>query len=110
MSPPTEKMTSYQFGPSISGWEVLWSRINPLLDPIKVPALPANLMRSMEVNSVYRVKTTESIADVLIEPEIRDYGTLDFEHYQPIIDVGYKAAMKELGRIKKLDNGRYLLA
>jgi len=110
MSPPSEKMTSYEFGPSISGWDVLWSRINPLIKPIHVPPLPANLMRSMEINSVYKVKTTESIADVLIEPEIRDYGTLDFAQYQPIIEVGYQTAIGELGKIKTKEAGRYYLA
>jgi predicted acylesterase/phospholipase RssA/CRP-like cAMP-binding protein len=102
MSPAREMMEAYQFGSSISGWRVLWSRINPFIEPIDVPNLAANLIRSMEISSVYRIKTTETQADVLIQPEVEGYGMLDFDCYEPIIEIGYQAAKAQLAQIQNL--------
>jgi len=102
MSPAREMVEDYQFGSSISGWQVLWSRINPFIEPTNVPNLAANLMRSMEIGSVYRIKTTETQADVLIQPDVEGYGMLDFDCYEPIIEIGYKAAKEQLSQIQNL--------
>jgi len=110
MSPPKEMSEAYQFNSSISGWQVLWSRINPFIEPINVPNLAANLMRAMEISSVYHVKTTETLADVLIQPDIKGYGMLDFASYEPIIEIGYQAAMKQLRKIQRVEKDRYLLS
>ena len=34
-SPARCKLEEYDFGPSISGWQVLWKRLNPLLLPCR---------------------------------------------------------------------------
>jgi predicted acylesterase/phospholipase RssA/CRP-like cAMP-binding protein len=102
MSPAREMMEVYQFGSSISGWQVLWSRINPFVEPSSVPNLAVNLMRSMEISSVYRIKTTETQADILIQPNVVGYGMLDFDCYEPIIEIGYQAASEQLAQIEKL--------
>jgi len=102
MSPAKEMMEVYQFGSSISGWQVLWSRINPFVEPTNVPNLAVNLMRSMEISSVYRIKTTETQADVLIQPDVEGYGMLDFDCYEPIIEIGYQAAKEQLSQNQNL--------
>jgi predicted acylesterase/phospholipase RssA len=88
------------FDASISGWRVLWSRINPLVKPMNVPNIGSTLIRAMELSSVYRIKTEESLADLVIEPEVMHFGTLDFAAYEEIIELGYQSAREQLAELQ----------
>lgn len=96
VSPHRQSETDYDFGESISGWDVLLSRVNPLADSRRVPSLASIMLRTMEVNSLYQRSTAEHLADILIEPDVRDIGGLDFAAYQTLIDRGYEAGCREL--------------
>jgi predicted acylesterase/phospholipase RssA/CRP-like cAMP-binding protein len=98
VSPPKEMPKAYQFGPSISGWQVLWRRINPFARQIHVPNLAANLVRTLEVDSVYLLKSTQSLADLLIQPDVKGFASLDFAAYEPISEIGYQAAREQLAQ------------
>jgi len=87
---------AFHFGSSISGWQVLWSRLNPFGEPIHAPSLASNLVRSLEISSEYQMKTSECLADVIIQPQVSQYGMLDFASYEPIAEAGYQVAIKEL--------------
>jgi predicted acylesterase/phospholipase RssA/CRP-like cAMP-binding protein len=89
------------FDTSISGWHVLWSRINPMAKRMNVPNIGSTIIRSMEVSSVYRINTEESLADLVIEPAVMHYGTLDFAAYEDIIELGYQAVHEQLAQIQK---------
>ncbi len=97
VSPPQERFEDYQFGSGISGWRVLWSRINPFTEPIRVPALASSVIRALEVDSVYMLKTIQGLADVLIQPDVAGFASLDFSAYEPISQIGYQAALEQLG-------------
>jgi len=98
VSPTEETAQAYQFGASISGWQVLWSRINPFVKRIRVPTLGANLIRSLEINGVYQIKSKQSLADLLIQPEVKQYPILAFAAYRSIADAGYQVACEQLAR------------
>ena len=90
------------FDASISGWQVLWSRINPFTKPKRIPSIGSTLIRSMEISSAYQLKMGESLADVLIEPDVMQFGTLDFAAYREIIELGYQAALEKLVQFENL--------
>jgi predicted acylesterase/phospholipase RssA/CRP-like cAMP-binding protein len=96
VSPAQEMSTRYEFGPSISGWKVLWSRINPLAERIEVPNLFANLVRALRINSTQQTKSMPGLTDLLIEPDVKEFASLDFGAYQPIAEVGYQEALGQL--------------
>lgn len=98
VNPLQEKSESYQFGSSISGWRVLWNRVNPLTRPMQVPNLASNLLRVLEVNSAYQIMTRRGLADLLILPDVEEYAILDFDAYDPIIEAGYRVAREQLAR------------
>jgi predicted acylesterase/phospholipase RssA len=104
VSPAKEMATDYEFGPSISGWRVLWSRINPLAKRMEVPNLVANLMRALEISSIHQKKSMPGLADLLIEPEVKDYASLDFAAYEPIAEVGYQEALGQLAAWQSRQN------
>jgi NTE family protein/lysophospholipid hydrolase len=98
VSPPKDMAETYSFGSSISGWRLLWNRINPLSERVSVPSLGANLMRTLELNSVYKVKTEQTLADVIISPDVKSYSLMDYPAYEAISELGYQEARKQLGR------------
>jgi len=87
----------YPYGDAISGWRVLWSRINPLALPIKVPSMAAVLLRAVEIASVamQRGAILRGV-DLYIRLPVQQYGMLDFQAAPAIIDVGYRAARTSL--------------
>lgn len=95
-SPRKDRMRNYDFGPSISGWQVLASRLNPFAKPMRVPSIFLTLMRATEVNSAYRSQFTYNEADLVIAPPVTQFRTLDFGAYAAIIDTGYAAAKEQV--------------
>ena len=63
-SPEKELDTDFDFDPSISGWKILWSKLNFFAKPIKIPSLSEVILRSMEVNSASKAKRLNREADV----------------------------------------------
>lgn len=98
VSPTGQAERDYAFGDSISGWEILARRANPFSPNDQVPTLIEIMLRTMEVNSLYHRNTAERLADILIEPDVRDVGALDFAAYRTLIDRGYEAGREELAR------------
>lgn len=96
VSPHREKPYPHPFSESISGWRVLWSRINPFGKPIRVPTLVGTMLRTVEVNSLYQRRAAEQLADLLIEPDVRDFNFLDFAAYRELERRGYDAAQAVL--------------
>lgn len=98
VTPRREKPFPHTFGESVSGWQVLGSRLNPFGKPIQVPTLVGTMLRTVEVNSLYRRKLAEEYVDILIEPDVSEYRFLDFDAYQELIRRGYEAGRKVLER------------
>jgi predicted acylesterase/phospholipase RssA len=96
VTPAREKMRNYRFGPSVSGWDTLWRRINPFAQKLRAPSLFGSIMRSIEINNAYRMKSPsfQRVADVLIDLPLEQFRTLDFDSYAAIIEAGYQATQQ----------------
>jgi predicted acylesterase/phospholipase RssA len=86
----------YDFGPSISGWRILWSRLNPFRPAIRVPSLAATVWRSHEIAGASEARRSHAMADLVIQPDIGAFGLMDYESYDAIIELGYQAAREQL--------------
>ncbi len=87
----------YDFGPSVSGWQVLWRKLNPFAKPINVPSIYTLIDYVGFLNSNYHKKKASAFADIMIAPQsISEFSSLDFEAYDKIIEIGYQEAMKHL--------------
>lgn len=96
VSPLREKPSAYELGESLSGWKVLWNRVNPFSKRMNVPTLASTMLRTVEVNSLYHRKEAVRYADLLIEPDTRNYNFLDFEAYRELEQRGFEAGMAAL--------------
>lgn len=91
-----ESARSYNFGDSVSGWQVLWSRLNPFATSIRAPSMIGTLTRSTSVGSRYQMQAMAEIADIVINYPTDGYSSLQFDRHDELIDIGYEKAMTVL--------------
>ncbi len=95
--PDVDLLRDYDFGPSVSGWQALASKLNPLARRDSPPLIFESLVRVLALNSVQQAKTQRGFADVYVRPPVEKYNILDFGAYAQIADIGYRSAMEALG-------------
>jgi len=92
VSADTDLTDNYQLSDSLSGWRVLWSKLNPFVSDIKAPSIIDTLKRATELNSVQKRRETKALVDIFINPPVTAYGLTQFEAYQTLIQAGYESA------------------
>lgn len=107
VAPDCDKASTFKYDDSISGWKVLINRLNPMSEKEAVPSMIWTIMRSMEVNNIHLQNKMDKLTDLLIHPEVSKYGMLDFGLFEPIIEIGYKAALPKLKEWKPTYLKRY---
>jgi NTE family protein len=82
------------FGDSLSGWSVLWGKLNPRSRGASPPSVGAVLMRSTELASVraQREVISRGAAELYLRPPVDHFGMLDFKQIRAVLDTGYRYA------------------
>ncbi len=102
--PDVDLLRDYRFGPSISGWQALATKLNPLgRRDSSAPLIFESLLRVLALNDVHQAKTKRLFADVYIRPPVEKYNILDFGAYAKIANAGYRSAMEALGDWEDLE-------
>ncbi|XP_015235409.1 PREDICTED: patatin-like phospholipase domain-containing protein 7 [Cyprinodon variegatus] len=79
------------YGDSLSGWWLLWKRLNPLAEKVKVLNMAEIQTRLAYVCCVRQLEVVrDSDYCEYIRPPIDRYGTLDFGKFDEIAEVGYQ--------------------
>ncbi len=81
---------------AVSGWKLLLHRLLPFLKPRKVPGIVGTLLRCLEVNSIRRSASQQTQAQLLLQPDARSVGMLDFEDLETAPLIGYEAAKERI--------------
>jgi predicted acylesterase/phospholipase RssA len=102
--PDVDLLRDYRFGPSISGWQTLAAKLNPLRrrGDGSAPLIFESLLRVLALNDVHQAKTKRGFADVYIRPPVEKYNILDFGAYRQIADLGYHSAGEALAAWERL--------
>ncbi|XP_035260001.1 patatin-like phospholipase domain-containing protein 6 isoform X2 [Anguilla anguilla] len=78
------------YGDSLSGWWLLWKRINPWAEKVKVPDMAEIQSRLAYVSCVRQLEVVKKSAYCeYIRPPIDRFKTMDFGKFDEIYDVGY---------------------
>lgn len=93
-----EQFHYYDFGSSLSGWQVFLSRINPFAESIRIPRIAETLLRATDIKGIEQLNQARAMLDVLVEPNVRSISLLDFKYYEQISEIGYKEAQKIFAR------------
>lgn len=95
-NPRKERPRTWEFGPSISGWEVLRSRLLPGRKAQRVPTLVGTVLRALALNSNYHLQHMEDLADLFIQLDTSEFGIMDWSAYPALIDLGYETAQEDI--------------
>ena len=93
-----EKSRSWEFGPSISGWDVLRSRLIPGRKAQRVPSLVGTIVHSLAINSAYQLQYMEEQADLFIQLDTSEFGIMDWSAYPSLIDLGRETARDDINK------------
>ena len=74
-----------------SAWKFVWHRVVPGLSAIRTPRLGDLLVRTMTVSSAERMAEVMRGVDVLIEPDVANFGMLQFKAIDALIERGFAA-------------------
>ncbi|TRY92648.1 hypothetical protein DNTS_007699 [Danionella cerebrum] len=79
------------YGDSLSGWWLLWKRINPWAEKVKVPDMAEIQSRLAYVSCVRQLELVKKSAYCeYIRPPIDRFKTMDFGKFDEIYDLGYQ--------------------
>jgi len=80
----------------LSGWGPFARRLSPLGAGSELPGIVELLLRATETGNVLSAKRLEHEADVVLHPDVTEFGLLAWERMDEIIEAGYRYAIKEL--------------
>jgi NTE family protein len=79
-----------------SAWAVLRGRYLPFARKYRVPGLSTVLLRATELGTVARVREQARQADLLLQPQVRQFGMTEVKSFDRIVQAGYEHAMERL--------------
>ena len=77
---------------NISGWKLLWRKLNPFATPVNVPTIGQIMARVAVINDVQNMPMARDLADFYIRLDLRTYGMLEFKALEQIVADGYRSA------------------
>nr|XP_020647244.1 neuropathy target esterase [Pogona vitticeps] len=79
------------YGDSLSGWWLLWKRLNPWAEKVKVPDMAEIQSRLAYVSCVRQLEVVKNSSYCeYIRPPIDRFKTMDFGKFDEIYEVGYQ--------------------
>jgi predicted acylesterase/phospholipase RssA/CRP-like cAMP-binding protein len=97
VAPAVDKVKPYRFGPELSGWQVLRSRVLPWAKRMRAPSLVGSLLRTQEINSVMSLRSGLRFVDLLVEPSVDRFRLNEYDRHVELIASGYDAGKQALG-------------
>ena len=83
----------YNYGDALSGWWLLWRKINPFAKPVHVPSMSDISQRICYIRSDLNLELTkENFCSLYLRPPVNHYPLLAFGRYGEISGVGYEYA------------------
>ena len=80
----------------VSGWGPWTRRMSPVSASPNLPSIVDLLVRATETSNVLSVNRLEQEADIVLHPDMTEFGVLAWERLDDIVEAGYRHAMKEL--------------
>ncbi|MDX8400443.1 MAG: cyclic nucleotide-binding and patatin-like phospholipase domain-containing protein, partial [Gallionellaceae bacterium] len=100
--PAVDLAENIDYGENLSGWKILWSKINPFIEPIKAPDIRTILQRAGELASILNEKNTvQKSSDLYLRIPVEQYQLKDFDKAQEIIKTGYQYAKEKITEWEK---------
>lgn len=81
----------------VSGWQLLWNRLNPLAPRINMPGMVQILTRAGMIGGLaQQKKMRDGLADLYLRPPVKHFPLTGYKRAQAISDAGYHYAREQL--------------
>jgi NTE family protein/lysophospholipid hydrolase len=84
--------------PSVSGWRLLWSRLNPFGAKSEVPTIFHILTRSAMLTTISNAESVKTSADLYLQPPTQGISLFDWGALDQSVEAGYRYASEQLER------------
>lgn len=103
VSPPIDLKRNSDYGLSLSGWRLLWNKINPFAKKINFPHIATILQRAGELSSIHGRKEllNQNLADLYIQPPVEEVELFDFGAIDELAELGYHCAKEKIAEWQK---------
>ena len=90
--PPTDLPDNMDYGRrGLSGWYVLWSKLNPFIPTLTVPSIAEIIVRSHEINSVANQRNLQHQTRWYLQPPVTQYEMFEYSRGGEITEAAYDA-------------------
>jgi NTE family protein/lysophospholipid hydrolase len=86
----------YQLDEHLSGWRVLWNRLNPFATKMHVPNIIAILARTTILSSASTRAARTAHADLLLTPPVEQFGLFDLKASEEMVEASYLYAREQI--------------
>jgi len=80
----------------LSGWQILWQRLNPFAKSFKVPSMGETMMQIVVLSNRQTSDETRDLADFYMRLPVKGHSMLEFDALNEIVAKGYEAARQQI--------------
>lgn len=105
VTPDRQVTGDFNYGSSISGWRAAVARIPGFRERVRAPSIVSTIVRANEVRGVALSRTSEfaAQADLIVQPPVEHFPTLDFKRSAELVAAGYEAGGEAFDAWPQLD-------
>lgn len=87
----------HAYGASLSGWWILWNKLNPFSTTAMVPSMgDVSAALAFVASSQNKERIRNECINLYLRPPVQNYGTLQFDKMDEIIRLGYEYALPRI--------------
>ena len=90
-----------EYGDGLSGWRVLWRRLNPFTKPINLPSITEIVTLAMVLGNRNTVEKRKKVTDFQFDLNVQPYTIFDYDAFEALIEIGYQTAKKKIAEWKE---------
>ena len=102
VNPKNDARDPIEYDGALSGWSVLFSRLNPFRKSINVPNMVEVLMRVSNIGGTLEQRKNQAVyTDLYLEPPLTDFSVVDYKKIEQLANIGYDYAKPLLEKWKQ---------
>ena len=105
-SPRVDCTTNIPQADALSGWWLLWKKMNPFAEKVVIPNIIEILTRTTMLSSFKAVEETKKFADLYLHLPLPGIKMFDIKSLHVAVDLGYQYAQKKIEAWQKSKTSR----